>query len=70
MGDSSVDSDERQDPQDPVELQRDTAEGDSSPPGAALSADQVSTLVRLLRVAARSGASLATSAPRTTRAVT
>lgn len=51
MGDSGVDQDERQDPQDPVELQRDTAEGDSSAAGAALSAEQAATLVRLLRVA-------------------
>jgi|GEM_PF-3546367 len=49
MGDSGVDSDERQDPQDPVELQRDTAAGGSA--GAALSTQQAALLVRLLRVA-------------------
>jgi hypothetical protein len=49
MGDSGVDSTERQDPQDPVELQRDTSE--SSTTGTALSAAQAATLVRLLRVA-------------------
>ncbi len=49
MGDSGVDQEERQDPQDPVELQRDTAGSDSA--GAALSAEQAATLVRLLRVA-------------------
>ena len=51
MGDNGVGQEERQDPQDPVELQRDTADGDSSTAGAALSAEQVATLVRLLRVA-------------------
>ncbi len=51
MGDNGVDQDERQDPQDPVELQRDTAEGESSAGGAALSGEQAATLVRLLRVA-------------------
>lgn len=51
MGDSGADQTERQDPQDPVELQRDTAEADTSTEGVALSAEQVATLVRLLRVA-------------------
>jgi hypothetical protein len=51
MGDSDVGQDERRDPQDPVELQRDTEGADSSTSGAALSAEQVATLVRLLRVA-------------------
>ena len=51
MVDSTVDTDERQDPQDPVELQRDTAESDSPPAGTRLSAAQAATLVRLLRVA-------------------
>ena len=51
MGDSGVGQDGRQDPQDPVELQRDTVDGDSSTASAALSAEQVATLVRLLRVA-------------------
>ena len=49
MGDSDVDQEERQDPQDPVELQRDTAGSDSS--AAGLTAEQAATLVRLLRVA-------------------
>lgn len=51
MGDSDVDSDDRQDPQDPVELQLDTADGDGSDAGTALSAEQAATLVRLLKVA-------------------
>ncbi len=49
MGDSGVDQEVRQDPQDPVELQRDTSE--STAAGTALSAEQAATLVRLLRVA-------------------
>ena len=48
MGDSGIDQNE---PQDPVELQRDTAEGETSTGGVALSAEQVAALVRLLRVA-------------------
>ena len=51
MGDTEVDTEERQDPQEPVDLQRDTADSDRSPAGTALSAAQAAILVRLLRVA-------------------
>lgn len=49
MGDS-VDQDDRQAPQEPVELQRDTATSQETA-RAGLSAEQAATLVRLLRVA-------------------